>query len=243
MLAGCGIGTLDRQIEAHERFARSRHTGHEADRFAVVGLAVINDAVDLIGSDSQVFGAGIAAGDVMYVVPSIKCLRCFDDGRGGEVFGILSLYIVECRFFEAAAYVLNGCTNVVSIAAERLNNTISNFQFILIPRCLRGDLYRYQQLIMTFFLKVPQVQSVVVHLVIRTFTVLFVTNLELKQEHHVAVQHHSVHPFPHVGNGVLKDDPAVRKSAQLILENRDLRFPRVTLLNCRLRRNIVGVNL
>ena len=39
-----------------------------------------------------------------------------------------------------------------------------------------------------------------------------------------------------------KDDPAVRKSAQLILENRDLRFPRVTLLNCRLRRNIVGVN-
>ena len=52
MLAGCGIGALDRQIEAHERFARSGHTGHKADGLAVVGLAVINDAVDLIGGNS-----------------------------------------------------------------------------------------------------------------------------------------------------------------------------------------------
>ena len=242
MLAGCGIGTLDGQIKPHERFSRTGHTCHEADGLAVVGLAVVYDAVDFVGGNGEVLGAGIATGDFMYVVPSIKCLRCFDDGRGGAVLGVFPLYVVKCRFFKVAAYVLNGCTNVVSIAAERFNNTISNFQFILISRCLRGDHYRYQQLIMTFFLKVPQIQSIVVHLVIRTFAVLFVANLELKQEHHVAVQHHGVHPFSHAGNGVLKDDSAVRKSAQLILENRDLRFPCVALLDCRLRRNIVGMD-
>ena len=71
MLAGRGVGALDRQIEAHERFARSGHAGHEADGLAVVGLAVINDAVDLVRGDSEVFGAGVAAGNVVDVVPAV----------------------------------------------------------------------------------------------------------------------------------------------------------------------------
>ena len=71
MFAGCGIGTLDRQIEAHERFSRSGHTCHEADGLAVVGLAVVYDAVDFVGGNGEVLGAGIATGDFMYVVPSI----------------------------------------------------------------------------------------------------------------------------------------------------------------------------
>ena len=71
MLAGCGIGTLDGQIKPHERFSRTGHTCHEADGLAVVGLAMINDAVDFVGGNGEVLSAGIAASDVMDVVPAI----------------------------------------------------------------------------------------------------------------------------------------------------------------------------
>ena len=95
---------------------------------------------------------------------------------------------------------------------------------------------------MALFLKVPQVQGIVVHLVIGALAVFLVTDLELQQEYNVPVEHYGIHPFSHAWNRILKDDPSVRKCAQLILENRDLRFLCITLLNCRLRRNIIGMD-
>ena len=112
MLSGRGVRALDRQIEAHKRFTRSGYTGHEADGLAVVSFAVINNAVDFVCGNSQVLGAGIAAGNIMDVVASVKRLRCLNDRRCGEIFGILPLYVVKCRLSIAACNCFDGHADV-----------------------------------------------------------------------------------------------------------------------------------
>ena len=96
-----------------------------------------------------------------------------------------------------------------------------------------------KQLTMT---EVTQTRRVVVDLVVCTLVGLAVADLELQQKHDVAVENHGVNALSHAGNYVLENDPAVRKCAQLSLENHNLRFPRVALLNCRLRRDIIGMD-
>ena len=128
------------------------------------------------------------------------------------------------------------------IAADRLNDPFPLVDNARLLRRFGGYHQASDQLVMAFFLEVSQIQRIVVHLIIRALAVLFVTDLELQQENDVPIKHNCVHPFSHARDRIFKDDPAVRKCAQLILENRDLRFPCVILLNCRLRRNVIGMD-
>ena len=89
MLALLGIGSLDGDIQTYQGLACSRHAGDKADGLSAMGLAVIDDTVDLIRGNGQIFGACVAAGDVVDVMAAVQGLGSFDDGGCGEIFGIL----------------------------------------------------------------------------------------------------------------------------------------------------------
>ena len=135
----------------------------------------------------------------MDVVTAIKCLCCLDDGGRGEVFRVLPLYVIECRFSIAAYNRFDGRTDVMRIAADRLDDSFPLMDDARALWCFGGYHQASNQLIVTLFLEVPQVKRVVVHLVVCALAVLFVTNLELQQEYDVAVQYRCVHPFSHAG--------------------------------------------
>ena len=132
--------------------------------------------------------------------------------------------------------------NIARIATKRLNYAIAFADYIC--DCCRSGGYhnRHQQFVMAFLLEVTQVQSIVVHLIVCILAVFRIAALELQQENDVFVKHHCIYTLTHSGNGVFENDSTVRKRAQLVLENLHLRFPSVTLLDRRLRRNIVGVD-
>ena len=95
---------------------------------------------------------------------------------------------------------------------------------------------------MAFLLKVAQVQSIVVHLIVCRLAVFRIAAYELQQENDIFVKHHCVNALTHSWDSVFENDSTVRKRAQLILENLHLRLPSIALLDRRLRRNIIGVD-
>ena len=98
MFSSLGVGTLNGKVQANQRLARAGHARHEADRLAVMGLAVLDDSVDLIGRDRQVLRTGVTSCDVMDIVTTVKGLCRFHNRRRWEILRILPCLIVEIQF-------------------------------------------------------------------------------------------------------------------------------------------------
>ena len=71
MFALLGIRTLDGDIQTYQGFTGTRHTSDKADGFSAMGFAMVDNAIDLVCCDGEIFGTGITAGDIMHIVSAV----------------------------------------------------------------------------------------------------------------------------------------------------------------------------
>lgn len=125
MFALLRIGTLDCNIQSNQRFTGTRHTCHKADGFSAICLAMLDNAVDLIGGNRQVFCTSIATGNIVDVVSAIQRLRRLHDRRGREILRVLSCLIVECRFIVTCCHGTDHISDIIRVTTERLDYAIA----------------------------------------------------------------------------------------------------------------------
>ena len=200
-------------------------------------LAVVDDPVDRRRRCGQILRPRIAARDVLHRMIAIEGLRRLDDGRRWCIARSQPFLHREGRGIYLRQNHPNHRPDILPVAAEHLRNPILHQrECILLRLCLGRHDDRHNRTIPARLVEILQIKRIVHHLIFGRFLICALPCLELQQENNPLDDEHNIHTAAHTRDGKLKGDLSVRKRRELLLQNPDLRTPRILLQILRLKR-------
>lgn len=199
----CLVDVLCGDVEADERLACAGNAGDEADGFLMLGARAFDDGGDGLRRESEVGGAGVAAGDVGDGMAAIEGHGSFDDCGSGAIAALLPGSGVDVRSGSKGEDVGEDAGQHLHTALDRQE------EIVVVGRHLEqerhrgrgsGDKDRSDDARVTGFVEVLEVEGVVADLVEGVSGELFLAYFELEDEDDAVYEEEDIDTFTKAGD-------------------------------------------